>query len=124
MKTNIYHYLRIFLGVFIIGYALNQFFHFFPAGYGEMPDGARDFIDATVAFLPLLYIFEIIIGLFLIFNKWTRFILIVLFPLSVSFLIFSFANAEFLETWPAFLVAGLNIILLVNERQKYMLLFD
>jgi hypothetical protein len=124
MKTNVSKGLRIFLGLFLIIYALNQFLHFLPTGYSEMPENARNFLDAVVMYLPLLYAFEIVTGLFLIFNKWAAFILIVLFPLSVSFLIFSFANQDLSETWPALIVAALNVVLLIDSRQKYMPLFE
>ena len=80
-------------------------------------------LDAVVAYLPLLYVFEIIPGLFLVFNKWTAFILIVIFPLSISILFFAFANQDLSETWPAIVVAAINVILLVNEREKYKPLF-
>lgn len=122
MKT-ISKWLRIFLGLFLIVYALNQFLHFLPTGYTEMPEDARNFLDAVVMYLPLLYVFEIITGLFLIFNKWSAFILIVIFPLSVSFLFFMFANQDLSETWPALIVATVNIILLFNERETYKPLF-
>lgn len=85
MKSNaISKWLRPFLGAFLIIYALNQFFHFFPSGYGKMPEDALRFIDAVVIYLPALYVFEMVVGLFLMINKWSAFILIVLFPLSVS----------------------------------------
>jgi hypothetical protein len=123
MKGDLSKWGRIFLGIFLIIYAFNQFLHFLPTSYGQMPEDARNFLDAVVMYLPILYIFEIIIGLFLIFNKWTAFILIVLFPLSVSFLIFMFANGELAITWPALVVATLNVILIVNNRERYKTLF-
>jgi hypothetical protein len=123
MKENIFKYGRIFLGVFLIVYGLNQFLHFYPSGYGKMPDDARQFIDAVVIYLPILYVFEMLIGLFLIINKWSAFILVVLFPLSVSFLIFMYANQDFSESWSALLVALLNIALLIGEREKIAPLF-
>jgi len=123
MKENTSKWLRIILGIFLIIYALNQFFHFFPTSYGQMPESAKDFIDAVAIYLPALYVFEIGIGLFLIADRWTAFILIVLFPLSVAFMIFMFANGEISETWPALFVATLNVILLVNDREKYKSLF-
>ena len=123
MKGDLSKWGRIFLGIFLIIYAFNQFLHFLPTSYGQMPEDARNFLDAVVMYLPILYIFEIIIGLFLIFNKWTAFILIVLFPLSVSFLIFMFANGELAITWPALVVAALNVILIVNNRERYKTLF-
>lgn len=124
MNTATSKGLRVTLGLILIVYALNQFFHFLPTGYGQMPEEARYFIDAVYMYLPFLYVFEIIIGLFLVLNKWTAFILIVLFPLSVSFLIFTYANQDLSETWPALIVALLNVILLINDREKYKPLFD
>jgi len=124
MNNNVIKWLRIILGLFLIVYALNQFFHVLPTSYGEMPDPARNFIDSVVTHLPFLYIFEIIIGLFLIFNKWTSAILIVLFPLSISFLIFMIANKDLVEAWPALIVALLNIVLLIYRWDKYKPLFD
>ncbi|MGA1227391.1 MAG: hypothetical protein ACO3VF_09215 [Tamlana sp.] len=117
-------YLRIVLGLFLIVYALNQFFHFIPFTYGEMPENTRDFIDAVAVYLPYLYIFEILIGLFLIINKWSPFITIVLFPLSVSFLIFNLSDNDLSKIWTALIVAILNITLLLAYKEKYKTLFS
>lgn len=121
MKTNIKNaqWFRIILGLFLIAYAFNKFFHFIPSSYGQMPENAQDFLDSTLFFLPYLYIFEIIIGLLLILNKWSALLYIVLFPLTISFLIFSFTNKDFGDMWPALIVAVLNIILLFSEKEKY-----
>ncbi|MBK5213684.1 MAG: DoxX protein [Flavobacteriaceae bacterium] len=126
MKNNqlLKTWLRIILGLFLIVYALNQYFHFLPTSYGEMPDSTMDFLDAVVVYLPFLYFFEIILGLFLVFNKWTPFLLLVLFPLSVAFLIFSISNQDFLDALPAFVVALLNFVLLLFEKEKYKPLFQ
>ncbi len=121
-KTN--NWYRIILGLFLVVYALNQFIHFIPFTYGEMPDNTRDFIDAVAAYLPYLYMFEILIGLFLIFNKWSPFIVIVLFPLTISFLIFNLSNADLVKIWPALIVAILNVLLVFNFRKKYRPLFN
>jgi len=115
---------RIILGLFLILYALNQFLHFIPFTYGEMPTNTRDFIDAVAAYLPYLYILEILIGLLLIFNKWTPFILIVLFPLTISFLIFNFSNNDFSKIWSSLIVAFLNTLLLIQYNKKYKPLFS
>ncbi len=117
-------WLRILLGLFLIIYALNQFLHFIPGSYGKMPENTRDFIDSVAAYLPALYIFEIIVGVFLLLNKWTPFVLIVLFPLTVAFLIFNFSNGDIKNMWPALIVAILNIYLMYFWRGKYRPLFD
>ncbi len=126
MKDNptLKTWLRIILGLFLIVYALNQFLHFLPTSYGKMPEDAKNFIDATVTYLPILYVFEIFLGILLIFNKWTSFLLLVLFPLSVAFLIFSISNQDLAEAWPALFVATLNFILLLFENEKYKPLFS
>lgn len=124
MNSKLRMILRTALGLFLILYALNKFLHIVPEGFGEMNENARDFIDGVAVYLPFLYIFEIIIALFLLLNKWTAFILIVLFPLSLSFLIFSFSNGDIVELIPAIIVALLNIILLVGHKEKYKYLFE
>ena len=119
-----YRFLRILLGLFLIAYALNKFFRFIPNSYGSMPQTAQDFLDAVVMYLPILYIFEIVLGLFLVLNKWKTFIYIVLFPLSIAFLMFSIINGDMVELWPALLVAVINIILILSRKEKYKVLFD
>lgn len=124
MKTNLSKWLRILLGLFLMAYGLNQFFHFIPWTYGQMPENTRSFIDAVVEYLPYLYIFEILIGLLLIINKWTAFIYIVLFPLSLSFLMFTLLNGDAQNMWPALVVAVLNFSLMLNHKKQYKPLFD
>ncbi|WP_111308177.1 hypothetical protein [Confluentibacter sediminis] len=124
MKSNVYKWSRIVLGLFLMIYALNQFLHFLPTSYGQMPEDSRYFIDAIAMYLPYLYIFEMVIGLLLVTNKWTPFIVIVLFPLTVSFLIFNMTNNDISKFWPAVVVAFLNIILLINNSKKYKPLFS
>jgi putative oxidoreductase len=113
----------IVLGVFMILYAANQFLHLLPTSYGNMPDFTRNYLDAVAAFLPALYIFEIMVGLMLIFNKWVPFISILLAPLSINFLIFNFTNGDW-NIIPALFVAILNIILLFLHKEKFKPLFS
>jgi putative oxidoreductase len=125
MKANtIFSTLRITLGLFLIIYALNQFLHFLPTSYGAMPENTRSFIDSVAAYLPYLYLFEILIGLLLILNKWTPFIIIVLFPLTISFLIFNLSDNDFSKIWASLIVAFLNIALFFNYKEKYKPLFS
>lgn len=123
-NNNLSKWLRLLLGLFLIVYGLNQFFHFFPSTYGEMPANTRSFIDAIVEYLPFLYVFEIIIGLFLVLNKWTAFINIVLFPLSIAFLMFTILNQDINNLWPALIVALLNFILMFHYKEQYKPLFN
>lgn len=120
----IFKLLRILLGLFLILYALNKFLHVVPTGYGDMPEVAQHFLDSIAAYLPFLYMFEIVVGIMLVINKWKTFWYIVLFPLSVSFLMFSIINEDVLEMWPALFVALANVILLASRKEKYETLFD
>lgn len=111
------------LGIFLIVYAVNEFLHFLPVGYGDMPDFARAYLDAVVTFLPALYIFEILIGLMLVFHKWVPFIAVVLAPLSVNFMIFNFTNGDW-NIISASFVAIMNLVLLFLYWEKYRPLFS
>ena len=113
----------IVLGLFLILYASNQFFHFLPMSYGKMPEFTREFLDAILVFLPALYVFEMLIGIVLIANKWVPFVAIVLAPLSISFLMFNFLNGGW-NIIPAVIVALLNLMLLIAYRKKYYPLFE
>ncbi|WP_258103577.1 hypothetical protein [Marinoscillum sp. MHG1-6] len=124
MKQNIETWLRLILGAYLIGYALNQFLHVVPTSYGAMPTITRDFIDSIVMYLPFLYVFEMLIGVLLLMNRWTGLILIVLFPLSFSFMMFNMINGDLAMLWPAVLVATLNIVLLLINRERYTPLFE
>ena len=118
------NWLRIILGLFIMIYGLNQFLHIFPTSYGRMPEEAREFLDSIVNYLPFLYIFEILIGILLIFNKWTSLVLIVLFPLTIAFVMFVITNKDMSEMWQAGIAALLNILLIYDRREKYLPLLD
>ncbi|MEX0987410.1 MAG: hypothetical protein WD052_08035 [Bacteroidales bacterium] len=112
----------IVLGAYLIVYAANQFLHFMPSGYGKMPDFTRNYLDSILQFLPALYIFEILLGIAFIMNRWVPFLIIVLAPLSVNFLIFNFANGGWNILSAAF-VATLNLVLIYQYREKYKPLF-
>ncbi len=134
MNTKLTRSTGIILGLFLIIYALNQFLHFFPTSLGEMPEFTQSYLDAIAPFLPALYIFEILIGILLIVNKWSPFVSIMMAPLTVNFLIFNITNLilNFPQNglmnnigmiWPAAIVAILNIILLYQYKDKYRPLF-
>ncbi len=114
--------ISIVLGAYLIIYAANQFLHFMPSGYGKMPEFTKDYLDAVLPFLPALYIFEIILGIAFITNKWVPFLVILLAPLSINFLIFNFANGGWNIVSAAF-VAVLNLVLIYQYRDLYRPLF-
>jgi len=124
MKNSTDKWIRIVLGLFLILYALNQFVHVLPTSYGQMRPLTREFLDSILTYLPFLYFFEMIVGVLLVLNKWTKLILIMLVPLSFSFLMFNLINQDISMMWPAIFVAILNIALLWIYRETYKILLE
>lgn len=87
-----------------------------------MPDFTREYLDSILPFLPALYIFEIILGIVLIMHRWIPFIMILLAPLSVNFLIFNISNGGWNIVSAAF-VAAFNLIIIILHRESYKPLF-
>ena len=115
---------RLILGIFLFVYGLNQFVHFIPLESESNTSEARIFLDAVRVYLPYLYVFEMLIGVLLVLDRWTSFVLVVLFPLSISFLIFNFTNQNMTNSVPALIVSSLNIYLMISRKEIYAPLFD
>jgi len=79
---------RILLGLMLVVFGLNGFIQFM--SMGPMPEGAMALMTAlsTSGILMIVKSLEIIIGLALLFNKYTPLATIMLFPLSVNFVLF------------------------------------
>ncbi len=123
MKTTKFtKVVTMILGAFLVLYGANMFLHIVPTGYGDMEDFTREFLDSVLPFLPFLYIFEILLGIVLIWGKWVPFLMILLAPLSVNFLMFNFLNGGW-NIIPAIIVAMLNLVLLYQYKEKYKPLF-
>tara|TARA_R110000772_G_scaffold60386_1_gene136468 strand:- start:46 stop:336 length:291 start_codon:yes stop_codon:yes gene_type:complete len=81
-----------------------------------------DSLSETGYLLKVVGIFEIIIGLLVLFNKWVPFALILLAPISVNILLFHL----FLDIpglFPALIVVVLNAILIYKHWKVYRPLF-
>ncbi|MES2487543.1 MAG: DoxX family membrane protein [Bacteroidota bacterium] len=123
MKSKFTQIVRIILGLILIVFGANKLFNFIPLP--QPPQGALDFmtsLDATGYALPVIAIFEIAIGLMLLFRIWVPFALVLLVPLSLNILLFHL----FLDVpgiIAAVVVVALNGILLYKHRIKYIPLF-
>lgn len=91
-----------------------------------MPAAAADFMGSMAATGYILYavaVFEIIIGLMLVFRFWVPFALAALVPLSLNILLFHiFLDVPGIVA--AIVVVVLNGILLYKHRAKYRPLFS
>lgn len=116
--------MRILLGAILVIFGLNKFIHFIPAP--ELPENAADFINSLVStgyILQVVGVVEIVIGIFLLLNKWVAFSLIVLVPISVNILLFHlFLDIPGISG--ALLVAVINGVLMYKLWPKYKPLFN
>jgi uncharacterized membrane protein YphA (DoxX/SURF4 family) len=114
---------RILLGLILVAFGINKLYEFIPLP--EPPRVASELMASmanTGYVLNLVAIFEIIIGLMLIFRLWVPFVLLILAPLSLNILLFHlFLHVPYIGT--AILVVTLNTILIYKYRHKYKPLF-
>ncbi|MDC7994939.1 DoxX family membrane protein [Altibacter sp. HG106] len=116
--------LRWLLGLFLIVFGLNKFIGFLPVP--EFPEEAADFIaslDATGYVLYLIALFELLIGLLLLLNKWVAFALLLLVPISLNILLFHLF-LDLSDIWGALVVVSLNILLIYKYWKAYRPLFQ
>lgn len=116
---------RIILGVIMLAFGVNGFWSFLPSfGPGTEAAGAVfAALGGTGYFFPVLKVFEILIGLMLIFNKYTPLAIVMLTPISLSIVIFHLALAP-LGNFFAYLVGLLNLYFIFVYKNKYAVLME
>jgi len=123
MNSNFTKIVRILLGIILIGFGINKLYPFMPLP--QPSPEASEFMNSladTGYVLTVIAIFEILIGILLLFKKWVPFLLLLLLPLSLNILLFHlFLDIPSIGT--AILVVVLNGILLYKHRRKYIPLF-
>lgn len=123
MKSQFTQIVRIVLGLILIIFGTNKLYSFIPLP--QPPAAAADFMASLAASGYALYVvavFEIIIGLMLVFRLWVPFALAALVPLSLNILLFHiFLDVPAIGA--AIVVVILNGILLYKHRSKYAPLF-
>ena len=125
MNSTFTKILRIVLGLGLIFFGVSKLIDFNIMPTHIYTGEAAIFIDSlseTGYILKVIGIFEILIGLLLLFNKWVSFALILLAPITVNILLFHL----FLDT-PGLLIALiiviLNAILIYKHWKVYRPLF-
>lgn len=123
MNSKFTQIVRILLGIILIVFGANKIYTFIPLP--QPPAEAANFIQSladTGYVLTVVAVFEICIGLMLIFKLWVPFALLVLVPISLNILLFHlFLDVPAIAT--ALIVVALNVILLYKHRRKYRPLF-
>ncbi len=118
MNSKVLMVLRILLGLFVLVFGLNKFFHFMPM---EAPTGdAGAYFGALMSSktLILVAIVEIVAGLSLLFNKYAALMLLILMSVSVNAVLFH-AILDPANIMGAAVLLILNVILLYAYKDKY-----
>lgn len=119
MNSQFTKIVRILLGLILIAFGANKLYPVIPLP--QPPEDAASFMGSLAAtgyVLPVIAVFEIVIGLLLLFKKWVALALIMLVPLSLNILLFHlFLDVPSIGL--ALLVVIMNGILLYKHKQKY-----
>ncbi len=126
MNSTFTKILRIILGLGLLFFGLSKLIHLNIMPPHIYTGEAAIFIDSlsnTGYILKVIGIFEIFIGLLLLFNKWVSFALLLLAPISVNILLFHmFLDIPGLII--AVVVVFLNTILIYKHWKVYRPLFN
>lgn len=118
MNSKLFMVLRILLGLFVLMFGLNKFFHFIPM---DAPTGdAATYFGALMSSktLTLVAIVEILSGLALIFNKYGALMALILMSVSVNALLFH-ATLDPGNSMGAIILLVLNVAVLFGYKEKY-----
>lgn len=123
MNSKVTAALRIVLGLILIVFGANKFLNFMPMP--ELTGGAADFMAAlgkTGYMFPTIGAIEVVAGLFLIFNKWVPFALVLIAPLAVNMLLYHI-TFDLAGIGGAAVVSLLTIILIYFNWNHFKSLF-
>lgn len=120
MNSKVFMVVRILLGLFVLTFGLNKFFHFIP--FGEMSEGAMNYFGALTSThtLTIVAIVEILAGLSFILNKYGALMALILMSISINAVLFhaAFAPAP-ADIMGALILIVLNIVVLIGYKDRY-----
>lgn len=118
MNLKVFMVARIMLGLFVLIFGLNKFFHFLPMG--EMSEAAGAYFGALVSTktIMLVAIIEIVAGLGLIFNKYGALFGLILMSISVNAVLFH-ATLDPKGIAGSLVLLILNILVIYGFKNKY-----
>lgn len=124
MNAKVFLGLRILLGLFVLIFGLNKFFHFMP-GPENLSADAQAYFGALISAktFMLIGIVEVLAGLALIFNKFGALMAIILMSVSVNVILFH-AVLDMGNILPGLVLIILNILVLYGYKEKYTALLN
>ncbi len=125
MNSNFTKILRLILGLGLIFFGVGKLVHlnFLPTPtFSEDATTFMNSLSKTGYVLKVVGVFEIFIGLLLVFNKWVSFALLLLAPITINVLLFHlFLDSPGLIL--ALVVVTLNAVLIYKHWKVYRPLF-
>lgn len=120
MNSKVFMVLRILLGLFVMVFGLDKFFHFMPMDYSTMSEAAMGYMGGLGAAktIYLVAVVEILAGLSFLLNKYGALMAIILMSVSVNALLFH-AMLEPTTIYGALIMFVLNIVVLFGYKEKY-----
>ena len=118
MNAKVFMVLRILLGIFVLVFGFNKFFHFIPM---EAPTGdAGAYFGALMnsKTMTLVAIVEIVAGLALIIDKFGALLALILMSVSVNALLFHL-TLDPDNSMGAIVLLVLNVLVLIGYKDKY-----
>lgn len=112
MNSKVFMVLRILLGLYVIVFGLDKFFHFID--FGESPEafGSYMVILQNAKVMYLAGVVEVVAGLAIIFNKYGALMALILMSVSINAFM---AHAAFLPEG----IAGASVLVLLNIAVLY-----
>jgi putative oxidoreductase len=124
MKERVVKIIRVLLALILIIFGLNKFLNFMPLP--PMPEAAQAFMGALIEtgyLMVIVAIVEIIAGIFLLFNRYSAFMLILIFPILLNALLFHLF-LDLKGIGGALLTISLTIFLMVKAFDSYKILLS
>ena len=124
MKERVVKIIRVLLALILIIFGLNKFLNFIPLP--PMPEAAQAFMGALIEtgyLMVIVAIVEIIAGIFLLFNRYSAFMLILIFPILLNALLFHLF-LDLKGIGGALLTISLTIFLMVKAFDSYKILLS
>lgn len=121
MNSKVEMILRILIGILLLVFGSNKFFHFIPMPTPP-PGSFMDALIQTGYMMPLIAVSEIIPGCLLLFNKWKGLALVWLAPISINILLFHVAF-DLSSIGAGAVLAGLNGLLIYANWNTFKGLF-
>ena len=110
---------RIILGLLLVVFGLNGFMQFIPLPPPPPEAAAAGAgIAKTIYIMPTVMALLLVTGILILLNRYTALALVILFPLTLNFVLFhSFLDVAGIV--PGLLLFVLNLFLMLMNKEKY-----